>query len=34
MEQEKRISLARLTVRQYDTILNPCKSNFFVTDSR
>ena len=34
MEQEKRISLARLTVRQYDTILNHCNSNIFVTDGR
>lgn len=34
MEQEKRISLAQLTVRQYDTILNHCNSNIFVTDGR
>lgn len=34
MEQHKRIALAGLTAELYDTILNHCNSNIFVTDGQ
>lgn len=34
MNQKNRVALAELSVEQYDTILNHCNSNIFVTDGK